>query len=99
MKRNESVPQKIRHNLQVPSRFILPRTELTGAATVAEQIRKAISSGQLKDKTSGEAYGKITISIGIAQFFGSDLPYDLIHRADKALYLAKSRGRNQIAGA
>ena len=75
---------------------ILPRTELTGAATVAEQIRKAISSGQLKDKTSGEAYGKITISIGIAQFFGSDLPYDLIHRADKALYLAKDRGRNRI---
>ena len=75
---------------------ILPQTELAGAATVAEQIRKAVSSGQLKDKTSGEAYGKITISMGIAQFFGSDLPNDLIHRADKALYMAKDRGRNRI---
>lgn len=75
---------------------ILPQTELPGAETVAEQIRRAVSSGQLKDKASGEAYGKITISVGIAQFFGSDLPNDLIHRADKALYLAKERGRNRI---
>ncbi len=75
---------------------ILPETDLKGAETVAEQVRTAISSGRLKDSSSGESYGTITTSIGVAQFKASDLPSDLLLRADRALYLAKSRGRNRV---
>ncbi len=75
---------------------ILPQTALIGAEAVAEQIRNAISSGDLKDKGSGQGYGKITISIGIAQFRWNELPNELIQRTDKALYLAKERGRNRV---
>lgn len=75
---------------------ILPHTDQNGAYTVAEQIRKEVSSGKLKDKASGGAYGRITISIGVAQFYSSDLSNDLIRRADRALYLAKERGRNRV---
>ena len=75
---------------------ILPETALMGAQAISEQIRKAVSSGELKDKGSGERYGKITISIGIAQFRMNELPYDLINRADRTLYLAKERGRNRV---
>lgn len=75
---------------------ILPQTDQNGAYTVAEQIRKEVSSGKLKDKASGGAYGRITISIGVAQFYASDLSNDLIRRADRALYLAKERGRNRV---
>jgi diguanylate cyclase len=75
---------------------ILPQTDLAGATTVAEQIRTSVSAGDLKDKKDNESYGRITVSTGIAEFVVSDLPHQLIHRADQALYLAKAHGRNRI---
>ena len=75
---------------------ILPDTALTGAEAVAEQIRSAVSSGILKDKKSDQDYGRITISIGVAQHRSNELPDDLIIRADRALYLAKNHGRNRV---
>ena len=63
---------------------------------LADQIRKAISSGKLKNRESGESYGRLTISIGVSQFRPGDLPADLIKRADEALYTAKTNGRNRI---
>ncbi|MBL3590230.1 MAG: GGDEF domain-containing protein [gamma proteobacterium endosymbiont of Lamellibrachia anaximandri] len=75
---------------------ILPQTALGGAIIAAEQIRKAVSSGELKDKRTNQGYGKVTISIGIAQFYMNGSPDELIQSADKALYLAKERGRNRV---
>jgi len=75
---------------------ILPDTALKGAEVIAEQIRKAVSSGVLKDKKINEDYGRITISIGVAQFRSNELPHDLVRRADNALYLAKNRGRDRV---
>jgi len=65
---------------------------------VAERIRKRFESTELK--CNGEAV-VVTASIGIA---GMDEPASneilspgaLIDRADRALYSAKSRGRNRI---
>lgn len=76
--------------------IILPQTEVEGAETVAEHVRQAISSGQLKDKQSDESYGRVTVSIGVAQFTMSDLPNDIVQRADRGLYLAKERGRDRV---
>lgn len=76
--------------------IILPGTSINGAMTVAEQVREAICSGELTDKGTDASYGKVTISIGATQFRISDLSTDLIERADKALYLAKERGRNRV---
>ncbi|TVO76713.1 GGDEF domain-containing protein [Sedimenticola selenatireducens] len=76
--------------------IILPNTDLAGAHSAAEQIRNEISSGTLINKNRGEAYGSITISIGIAKLGKDDHPLDLIRRADQSLYLAKNRGRNRV---
>ncbi len=76
--------------------IILPTTNINGALTLAEQIRDAISSGKLTDKGSDTNYGKLTISVGITQFRASDLSHELIERADKAMYLAKERGRDRV---
>ena len=76
--------------------IILPQTDLLGGLSVAEQIRKAVSSGRLVDKATDSTYGKITVSIGVAEFYMSDTPNTLIQRADRALYLAKERGRDRV---
>ncbi len=40
--------------------------------------------------------GHITVSVGVAQLRGGDLPSACFERADKALYHAKQQGRNQL---
>jgi len=75
---------------------ILPSTGLDGAVKVAEIIRNKIGRKEIKNKTSGEILGQITVSIGAAEFkFGEPLS-QLISRADEALYTAKSNGRDRV---
>ena len=77
--------------------IILPRTPLKGGMVVAEMIRKAISSKELKRKTTGENFGLITVSIGLAAYRPeSDTTQSLIERADNALYQSKNAGRNRV---
>jgi len=75
---------------------ILPNTSQVGAKVIAEQIRKAISAKELEDKTRNENYGKITASIGIAEYRFNEVTGDLIKRSDEALYKAKDAGRNRV---
>jgi diguanylate cyclase len=86
-----------------PARFggeefavILPNTALSGAMSVAEQIRREISSGELQDRKKAKSYGRIRISIGVAQFRFGETAHDFIERADQALYRAKRRGRDRV---
>lgn len=77
--------------------IILPRTPIGGGMIVAESIRKTIASKELKRKSSGENYGQITISLGVASYrHGSDSPVALVKRADEALYRSKKSGRNRV---
>ena len=76
---------------------ILPRTDLTGALAVAENIRAAMASKRLTRKATGEALGAITLSLGAAQYRHDESTDDLIKRADEGLYRAKHRGRNRVA--
>lgn len=73
----------------------LVETELKSAKEFAERLRKAIEIKSLfTDK--GKDF-KVTISIGIASFpeCGENL-YDIIENADRALYMAKSEGKNRV---
>lgn len=78
--------------------IILPRTPVGGGMIVAESIRKLIASREFKNKVSGEHYGVITISAGVAAFRHQhdDTPMNLIKRADAALYRSKNAGRNRV---
>lgn len=87
----------------VPARFggeefaiLLPLTSLEGACVLAENIRKEISSKNLKVKNSQERIGVVTVSLGVAQAAPEDTPETLVERADRALYRAKVCGRNQV---
>ena len=57
--------------------------------------------GSLRIPHAGAPLGYLTISAGYAvqTYEDHDLPAALVERADQALYLAKSRGRGQAAGA
>ena len=75
---------------------VLPRTRLEDAVQVAEQIRSHVASKKVVNRRTGEVLGKITLSIGVAEYRLNETPGELIHRADEALYLAKSNGRDPV---
>lgn len=75
---------------------VLPDTPIEGAMKVAEIIRAAIASRELKRKDTGATFGSMTVSIGAARFLSADTLTSLIKRADDALYDAKRHGRNQV---
>jgi diguanylate cyclase len=79
--------------------IILPHTPLEGAMKVAENLRQAVASRDVINRSTGKTLARITLSGGVAQHFPGEDSEDLIERADSALYAAKNNGRNQIAAA
>ena len=77
--------------------ILLPETPLHGGQIVAEMVRKAIASRELKRKDTGESYGKITVSVGVSSYKRFDDIDAFINRADKALYASKEGGRNKVS--
>ncbi len=75
---------------------VLPFTDAEGAQRVAEQIRAAVELRHLPH--SGNPHAVVTVSIGCAtEILVHNLSKNaLLHAADKALYEAKSAGRNRI---
>lgn len=68
-----------------------PATRMDGAMSLAEKIRVAVASRAFPEA------GRVTVSIGVAEYvLGEDL-ISWIQRADEALYRAKAEGRNQVA--
>lgn len=72
---------------------LLNKTDSEGASITAERLRSTIAGlSCIYDKKDIP----VTISIGIAVFDGYESKENLLARADKALYIAKANGRNQI---
>jgi diguanylate cyclase len=76
--------------------IILPRTELVNAVKLAESIRVNLAKQVLKNRRTGETFGKLTVSIGVAKFHPGEAMKELLGRSDKALYKAKQDGRNRV---
>ncbi len=75
--------------------ILLLDTPITGAFTVAENLRRTIGRSRLKHSSTGQKIGKVTTSIGIASYDSNETAENLIDRCDKALYRAKSLGRDR----
>ncbi len=76
--------------------LILPRAGLNACIGVAERLRASIEAYWF---SQGDDSCRVTISAGVATVL-NDHPAsanELIQLADRLLYVAKSRGRNQVA--
>lgn len=76
--------------------LILPQTAKAEAGLVAERLLEAVRSKKFpgEDMQPGS---KLGVSIGVATYPGdADSSSDLINSADRAMYLAKSSGKNRV---
>ena len=74
---------------------IMPETDGAVAQIVAERIRSKVAAAPFVT-SGGRAAIDVTVSVGVASFFGADDASTLLKRADLALYRAKASGRNRV---
>ncbi len=79
--------------------IILPASDVKAGVIVGDNLRKALEMKEIVNRANGEALGRITMSVGVAEYLPGESIEDLIDRADGALYTAKHNGRNQVAAA
>ena len=77
--------------------LILPNTELSNAAKVAEQIKAQLGQQLFQKANAPNLMLRVTSSFGVAQLQPGEGTSSLISRADARLYAAKTAGRNQVA--
>ncbi|HDP80722.1 MAG TPA: GGDEF domain-containing protein, partial [Spirochaetes bacterium] len=69
---------------------IAVETHLANARGLAETLRAEIGAHSFSEA------GKVTASFGVAELVKDDTADTFFRRADRALYLAKERGRNRV---
>jgi len=75
--------------------IILPNTNAASAYQFAERLREKV---QLLDIIVDDSIVKLTVSIGVSQWFNDafSCAEDFVADADKSLYQAKEHGRNRV---
>jgi len=76
--------------------ILSPDTTIESAIKIAERVRENVEANPY---TNDHVKINVTVSIGIAQYGrASDVAtfYELLDKADQALYMAKESGRNQL---
>ncbi|MET3337190.1 diguanylate cyclase [Bradyrhizobium japonicum] len=94
--------EKVREQ-DLPARYggeeliaVLPDADLATCAEIADRIRHALAECTITRRSTGEVLPSISVSIGVAQYRAGEAITDLVERCDRALYLAKSSGRNRV---
>ena len=74
---------------------VMPDTDRDVAHTVAERIRSEVADRPFRVGRAGTPLD-VTVSLGVAQMQAGDSLFDLLKRADVALFDAKAAGRNRV---
>ncbi len=73
---------------------LLPNINLDEAKKIADRIRISVENYKYYYLTS-EKYNRVTLSLGVYEFNKNEFDFfEGVKKADKALYMAKSLGRN-----
>ncbi|ADP10173.1 HmsT (Hemin storage system protein) [Erwinia sp. Ejp617] len=77
--------------------FLVLLTNATESMAIkqAERIREFVLGLEIPHRFNNQVATHVTISVGVAPLMADDFDKALAH-ADRALYLAKSRGRNRV---
>ena len=75
---------------------ILPDLAVSQATAQAEALRDTFASHELVKRHSGERFGPVTISIGVAGFRNTESLAHFIQRTRRAVQVAKAKGRNRV---
>lgn len=78
--------------------ILLLNTNQKNAEVVAEKLRDLIEKLRIKRRNSHEFLRPTTVSIGISELGENNSLMEAIDEADKALFIAKKKGRNRIIG-
>ena len=104
----KEVSNTIKNSLResdIPSRYggeefaiLLPFTKLEEAYSVAQRLRASVEQAEINisDVCEDKDFIKVTISVGVSEFNKDITGEELFRRADKALYDAKTHGRNKV---
>lgn len=78
--------------------LMLPKTDIKGAFTLAEKIRKSVQELRIEADNGVEV--NFTISLGVSEFIVGDENEnveEVLKRADRALYSSKRSGKNRVS--
>ena len=76
--------------------ILLPQTAMAEAGVIADRIRQRVSTTQFPHGKT-QPLGGVTISVGVSTFSKSiDTSENMIAAADRALYRAKSLGKDRV---
>lgn len=79
--------------------ILMLNTSLQNTRMVAENLRREVSGKRVQRKDTHEPLGIITLSLGIARYVPGEGLDSFMQRADRALYMAKRHGRNNVSEA
>lgn len=78
--------------------IIAPETDKPGALRLAERVRGSVEEAKLVELERVSRV-RLTISVGVATYPDDAASFtSLVEAADRALYAAKAKGRNQVVG-
>jgi diguanylate cyclase len=77
--------------------ILLPEANLSNAIKVAEKLRHQLEVVEFKLTQASQQSIKVSISVGVTESQKGDNPNSVLARADKALYVSKSQGRNKVS--
>ena len=75
--------------------ILLPETGGEEAVTVAQRIRYSVENEHFVPEPGRQH--SITVSLGVAEYAFDEDMSTFVQRADKALYMSKANGRNQVS--
>ena len=76
--------------------ILLPQTAMSEAGVIADRIRHRVSTTHFPHGKA-QPLGRVTISVGVSTFTKNvDTPENIIAAADRALYQAKSMGKDRV---
>ena len=100
----QTIAQRLKRPTDLAARYggeefvcLLPDTDILGAVSLAESIRRAVMQCGIPHAGSQVA-NVVTVSIGVVSCIceESTMPEQVVQRADEQLYLAKREGRNCV---